>query len=113
MGTQRVSHKIVMLANGHPVFDTRIFVKEACTLAHAGYEVSIIIPATQDDRRDGVSILAVRPTSKGWQKLIIHPWRILRRALQQSRQAIYHIHDSDILVVGIVLKIAGRRVIYD
>lgn len=106
-------HEIIMLANGHPVFDTRIFVKEARTLVRAGYPVCIIIPAAQDDHRDGVSILAVPLTNKGWQKLMVNPWNILRKALQQPARAVYHIHDSDILLAGIILKLFGRKVIYD
>lgn len=102
-----------MLANGHPVYDTRVFVKEARTLVQSGYSVSIIIPANKDDQRDGVSVLAVKQTKSGWQKLLLNPWNILRKAFGEPVEAIYHIHDSDILVVGIVLKLAGRKVIYD
>ena len=110
---QKRGHDIVMLANGHPVFDTRIFVKEARTLVKAGYTVAIIIPAQEDEERDGVSILSVPLRQKGWQKLLISPFNILRKALKQPSPSVYCIHDSDILVVGIALKLLGRKVIYD
>lgn len=106
-------YDIVMLANGHPVFDTRIFIKEARTLASAGYSVCIIIPNEHSEERDGISILAVEPKYKGWEKLIVNPWNILRKALRQPRSSVYCIHDSDILVVGIVLRVLGRKVVYD
>jgi glycosyltransferase involved in cell wall biosynthesis len=104
---------VVMLANGHPPFDTRIFVKEARTLVDAGYQVSLIVPHTGDESRDGVSILAVAPSKGGFHKLLVSPWNILRKSLQQPSQSVYHIHDSDILVVGVVLRLLGRKVIYD
>jgi glycosyltransferase involved in cell wall biosynthesis len=104
---------VVMLANGHPVFDTRIFIKEARTLVQAGYKVSLVIPADQDVQHEGVSILAVPLAKKGWQKLIVNPWNILRKAWKQPATSIYHIHDSDILIIGILLKLSGRKVIYD
>lgn len=104
---------VIMLANGHSPFDTRIFVKESRSLDAAGYQVSIIVPHTRDELRDGISILAVKLTKKGWQKLIVNPWNIFKRALQQPKDALYIIHDSDILVAGLLLKLTGRKVIYD
>lgn len=106
-------YDIVMLANGHPLFDTRIFLKEARTLRAAGYSVCLIIPAKKNEERDGVSILAVEPSEKGWRQLIINPWKILKKAFSQPSSSVYHIHDSDILLVGVVLKLLGRKVIYD
>lgn len=104
---------IVMLANGHPPFDTRIFVKEARTLAAAGYAVSIILPHDKDEEKDGVKIMATAPLRNGLQKLFISPWTIFRKALRQPKQSIFVIHDSDILLTGIGLKLAGRKVVYD
>lgn len=104
---------IVMLANGHPPFDTRIFVKEARTLVAAGYKVSIIVPHSHDEQREGVSIVAAPLIRSGFDKLVISPWNILNKALKQPSRAVFHIQDSDILVVGMLLKILGRKVIYD
>lgn len=102
-----------MLANGHAPYDTRIFYKEARTLAKNGYSVSIIVPHDRNESRAGISVLAVSPNKKGWKKLVINPLNILRKALRQPAGAIFHIHDSDILLVGLVLKLLGRKVIYD
>jgi glycosyltransferase involved in cell wall biosynthesis len=104
---------IIMLANGHPPFDTRIFVKEARTLVAAGYTVSIILPHKSSESRDGVSILAVAPSKNGFHKLFISPWNILLSAMRQPSHAIFHIHDSDILMVGVILRLFSRKVIYD
>lgn len=105
--------RIIMLANGHSPFDTRIFIKEARTLSIAGYDVSIVVPYNRDEEREGISILAVPLNTQGWRKLIVNPWNILRRALKQPKDSVFHIHDSDILVVGIILRLWGRKVIYD
>jgi glycosyltransferase involved in cell wall biosynthesis len=104
---------IVMLANGHSPFDTRIFIKEARSLTAEGMRVAIVVPHDKDEIRNNVSILAVKPFRNGFEKLVISPLRILGRALKQDSSAIYHLHDSDILVVGLVLKLLGRKVIYD
>jgi glycosyltransferase involved in cell wall biosynthesis len=111
--TVRKKTSIVMLANGHPPFDTRIFLKEAISLSRAGFDVSIIVPNKSDDERDGIKIIAVPLVTKGWHKLIVTPWRIFIKSCKHSKDAIFHIHDSDILIVGVLLRIMGRRVIYD
>lgn len=105
---------IVMLANaGHKAFDTRIFQKEARTLMRAGYEVTLIIPHDKNELVDGIAIEAVPLPDRGWKQLIVCPWRIFKSALNHSRQSIFHIHDSELLLIGLLLKITGRRVIYD
>lgn len=109
----RMRRPVVMLANGHPPFDTRIFVKEARTLVQAGYTVSIILPHTADEEKDGVKIIATDPIRKGLHKLVVSPWNILMKARRQPRQSVFIIHDSDILVVGLLLKLMRRTVIYD
>jgi len=102
-----------MLANGHSAFDTRIFIKEARTLVAAGYPVSIIVPHAKAEDRDGVAINPVRVTRGGFAKLVINPWNIFRKALRQPKRSIFCIHDSDILLVGVFLKLFGRTVVYD
>ena len=104
---------VVMLANGHTPFDTRIFVKEARTLKHAGYDVSIIVPHDQDEAKDGIPVIATAPFGGGFDKLFLSPWRILGKALKQPRRSVFVIHDSEILFIGILLKLAGRKVVYD
>lgn len=105
--------RVVMLANDHAPYDTRIFHKEALTLIKNGFSVSIIIPHDRDESRAGISIIAVPVKKKGWQKLLVNPINILKKSLGQPPQSIFHIHDSNILLVGLVLKILGRTVIYD
>jgi glycosyltransferase involved in cell wall biosynthesis len=106
--------KIVMLANStHPPLDTRIFQKEAKTLFAAGFEVSIIVPHTEDFIRDGIQIIAVPLHKKGLGKLIVNPWNVFKKAWHKPRGCFFHIHDSELLVIGMLLRITGHHVVYD
>ena len=106
--------RIVMLANaGHKPLDTRIFHKEALSLTAAGFHVTLIIPHSESFSRDGVDVKAVPLPRKGWEQLLTCPYRIFRRALQEPRSAVFHLHDSELLFIGLVLACSGRRVIYD
>jgi len=108
-----VKRPVVMLANGHSPFDTRIFVKQARTLSAAGYKVSIIVPHQRDELREGVAIISTPLRRAGFGKLFLNPITIFRKAFNQPNDSIFCIHDSDILFVGLLLKVFGRTVIYD
>jgi glycosyltransferase involved in cell wall biosynthesis len=106
--------RVVMLANaGHKPLDTRIFHKEARSLQAAGREVILIIPHHEDFSRDGIRIISVPLPHKGWEQLIKCPWNILRKSLSQPKNSIFHLHDSELLKIGLILKFLGRIVIYD
>ncbi|HTH55595.1 MAG TPA: glycosyltransferase [Cyclobacteriaceae bacterium] len=106
--------KIVMLANaGHSPLDTRIFLKEAISLSNYGYEVSLIVPTQKDETVKGIAILSVPYYRGGWRKLVLCPWFVFRKALRQPKTAAFHLHDSELLVIGIWLKLLGRAVVYD
>lgn len=108
------SKKIVMMANpGHRAFDPRVFLKESRSLANAGFDVTFLVPHENDDERDGVRILSVPRYPKGWKKLVTSPWLLYRRALTLPKDSIFQLHDSELLWIGLLLKIRGRRVIYD
>jgi glycosyltransferase involved in cell wall biosynthesis len=54
------------------------------------------------------------PEAKGGlKKIIICPWNLFRKALTFPRTAIIQIHDSELLVIAFLLKMSGRKVIYD
>ncbi len=106
--------RVVMLANaGHKPFDTRIFHKEAKSLHQAGWEVIIIIPNGEDFSKEGIQIISVPLPKKGWEQLVKCPWKIFRKALKQPGNSIFHLQDSELLLVGIALKCFGRKVVYD
>lgn len=51
--------KVCILTTVHPLFDTRIFHKEAKTLVKAGYYVTLIVQHDKNDVVDGVKIIAL------------------------------------------------------
>lgn len=103
-----------MMANaGHRAFDSRIFQKEARSLVQAGFDVTLVVPHDKDEQREGVQILSVPRHAKGWGKLVLSPWLVYKRALKCPRDAVFHLHDSELLWVGILLRLRGRHLLYD
>ena len=104
----RVAH----LTSVHQVDDVRIFAKECRSLAAAGFEVTLVGPSETDGAIDGVRILGV-PSGRGrLSRMIGTSWHVLRGGVA-SRASICHFHDPELIPIGFLLKLLGRRVIYD
>lgn len=104
--------KVCHLTSVHHPDDTRIFVKECSSLARAGYEVTLVAPAPRDEVKDGVTVVAVQKKSSRLLRMIYTVNEVWRKA-KAADAALYHIHDPELLRIGLKLKHAGYRVIYD
>ena len=104
--------KICILTSVHSVFDTRIFHKEAKTLVHAGYNVTLVAQHSKNEIVDGVKIIALLKPRNRFMRIFGLTWRVFYLALRQGAN-IYHFHDPELILVGIVLRLLGKKVIYD
>ncbi|HYF79055.1 MAG TPA: glycosyltransferase family 4 protein [Symbiobacteriaceae bacterium] len=103
--------RVCHISSAHPAFDVRVFYKEARYLARQ-YETYLVIPHTQDEVVDGVSIQHVRHRRGMLGRIRNYP-AILRRALA-TKADVYHFHDPDLLPVGVLLRWVTRKpVVYD
>ncbi len=105
----RVAH----LTTVHPPFDTRIFHKEAKTLAWAGYDVTLIAQHEGNTVVEGVRVIGLPKPRNRLSRIFGLTWWAFRLALRQ-RAEIYHFHDPELLPVGVLLKsLTKAKVIYD
>lgn len=104
----RVTH----VTTNHTPFDTRIFLKECVSLASAGYDVSLVVPYTESLVRNGVRVIPILPPKNRLQRFIRSGFDAFR-ASWATKAHVYHLHDPDLLPVGWLLKLLGKRVIYD
>lgn len=101
-----------ILTSVHSALDTRVFHKQARTLAAAGYDVTLIAQHERDCCIDGVHIRALPPASGRVQRPLLW-WQILLEALR-LRADVYHIHDPELIPLALLLqRLTGRPVIYD
>jgi glycosyltransferase involved in cell wall biosynthesis len=101
------------LTTVHHPLDPRIFYKEALGLARAGYQVTVVGPGSPETAgpRAGVEIRVVPPPRSVWGR-VCNLWRVLRAAWRTGA-AFYHFHDPELLPAGLLLGLAGKRVVYD
>lgn len=105
--------KVCHLTSVHATFDTRIFLKECVSLARAGYDVSLVSNHARDERVAGVQLVAVKRAGTGRaHRMLVYTWKILFAALK-TRSEIYHFHDPELFFAGVVLKLLGKKVIFD
>jgi len=105
--------KTCALSTVHGPFDTRIFHKEAKTLARAGYDAILVAQHDGDTIVEGVRVIGLPKPKNRFARIFGLTWRAFRVALRQ-RADVYHFHDPELLPWGVLLKLFTRaKIIYD
>ena len=105
--------KVSHLTSVHSRTDTRIFLKECISLAKNGYYVSLLVADGKgDDKKSGVAIYDVGASKGRLDRMRHAPSRLLKKALQLDAD-VYHLHDPELLLIGLMLKKRGKVVIFD
>lgn len=101
-----------MITTVHSPFDIRIFHKEARSLAKVGYDVTLVAQHDKDENVDGIRIIRLQKQSNRIRRITKTTWEAYRK-VRQIDADIYHLHDPELLPIGFLLKIHGKKVIYD
>jgi glycosyltransferase involved in cell wall biosynthesis len=104
--------KIVHLTSVHPTFDIRIFYKECKTLAKNGYEVILIAKHHKEELVEGIRILPFPELKNRFLRILSSSVKMFFLAIKQ-KASIYHFHDPELIPVAVLLKLFGKKVIYD
>ncbi len=104
--------KVCVMTSAHPAFDVRIFHKECKSLARAGYEVTLVAPHQESHRIDGVIIKAVKPPAGRLERCFKTTAAVYRAAVAVDAD-VYHFHDPELVIAGLLLRARGKKVIYD
>jgi glycosyltransferase involved in cell wall biosynthesis len=103
---------VVHLTTVHGSSDTRIFRKEARTIASNGYRVALLVPHQSHATVDGVEMVPISRPNHRLGRMVIGAARAYRLA-RRMPASIYHIHDPELLLAGWCLAKSGRVVLYD
>ena len=105
--------KISHLTSAHLRGDTRIFIKQCRSLAKAGFSVSLVVADGEGHEiLDGVQVFDVGHLPGRLKRMLTTTRRVLRQAVQLDAD-LYHVHDPELIPVGLKLKSIGKRVIFD
>jgi glycosyltransferase involved in cell wall biosynthesis len=114
MGDAAKQHraKVCVLTSVHIPFDGRVFHKEACSLAKAGYEVVLIARHDKEETVAGVRVIPLPKPRSRLHRMTGVLWRLYRLAVRENAD-VYHFHDPELMIVGLLLKLRGKKVIWD
>jgi len=103
--------KICHITTVHDAYDDRIFHKECLSLAQAGFYVTLIAKYKCDDLVNGVKIYSL-PNKNSRLYRILLQFIVIVKALKVNAK-IYHFHDPELMFVGVLLRLTGKKVVYD
>jgi glycosyltransferase involved in cell wall biosynthesis len=107
-----MGNQVCVLTSVHTVEDERILLKECKSLAGAGYLVTIVAPHSQDDQISGIRVKALAKPRNRVDRLVRTSLEVYAEAMSQ-RAGVYHFHDPELIPVGLLLRLARKKVIYD
>lgn len=107
--------KITHLTSAHARYDTRIFIKMCSSLVtDENYEVSLVVADGKgDEMKNGVKIVDVGAKTGG---RISRMTTTVKKVFQKAKELnsdIYHLHDPELIPIGLKLKKLGKKVIFD
>lgn len=107
-------YKIVHLTSAHERFDTRIFLKMCASLANYDFDISLVVADGRgDDIKEGVMIYDAGAKSRSRVlRMILTTKNVFKRAIKLDAD-IYHLHDPELIPIGLKLKKLGKKVIFD
>ena len=107
--------KVCHLASHHRMNDMRIFEKECKSLAKGGFDVTLIGFGDQPKTEtiDGVRCIALFCPIKNNLELLRKRNKLSLEAALQVDADIYHLHEPELLPIGMKLKRKGKIVIFD
>ncbi|MBD2792787.1 glycosyltransferase family 4 protein [Xenorhabdus szentirmaii] len=105
--------KIAHLTSVHSRYDTRIFLKECVSLRQEKYRVSLIVADGKgNEKNNDINILDVGFLS-GRLRRIFKTTKLIYKKACEIDADIYHLHDPELIPVGLKLKKKGKLVIFD
>lgn len=104
--------KVAHLTSVHPRYDTRIFHK-MCKSLSKKYEVSLIVAdGNGDEIKNEIKIFDVGKPKDRVDRVLNTTKKVLQKALKIDAK-VYHLHDPELIPIGVKLKKIGKKVIFD
>lgn len=106
--------KVCHVTSVHPRYDGRIFRRMCSSLAQNNYDVTLLVADNRDDEiKNDVKIVHVDPKFKNRVDRIFNSSNILLPKALEVDADVYHLHDPELLKLGVMLKKRGKKVIFD
>lgn len=103
---------IIHVSSAHPWVDNRVHLREAASAARAGFRVRLIaVESALDAPPTPVEVVHL-PTRPRMRRMVLSTVQAFFLALR-SGAGVVHLHDPELTWTIPLLRLAGRRVVYD
>lgn len=103
--------KIVHVSSVHELFDNRIFWKE-CKSLNEKYDLTLVIPHDKSGIIEGIRVNGLQRESSRVKRMLVTTFQAYRQAVKEDA-VLYHLHDPELIPVGLLLRMQGKQVIFD
>jgi glycosyltransferase involved in cell wall biosynthesis len=104
---------IAHLTSAHTRYDTRVFIKMCMTLVRQSHQaIQIVADGKGDDFYNEVQIFDIGASKGRLDRIKNSPSRVFKKALELDAD-LYHLHDPELIPIGLKLKRLGKRVVFD
>lgn len=104
--------KVCHMTSAHMPEDDRVFFKECCSLAAAGYDTYLVARGDVYDK-NGVHIAGIGEVPNSRIKRMLETSKRVYEKVLSLDADVYHFHDPELLPYGLKLKKKGKKVIFD
>lgn len=103
--------RVVHLTTVHDPLDNRVFHRECRSLAAAGHEVVLLAPG-EATAVEGIRVGGLPRYGNRLCRMSLGVARAFLEALATPAD-LYHFHDPELIPAGLLLRLLGKRVVYD
>lgn len=104
--------KICLCTTVHPRYDTRIYHKFAKSLKKNFNVCLVVADGLKNENIDGIDIIDIGSYSSRFQRFYTSFFKFNFKILHIDSD-IYQINDPELIIAGLLLKMRGKKVIYD
>jgi glycosyltransferase involved in cell wall biosynthesis len=108
---RRTRFDVAHVSSAHPWTDNRVHLREAATTARHHRTLLIAVDSPTTASETGVHVVLL-PRRRRLARVVLNTSRAALIALRSGAR-IVHLHDPELLFVVPLLKVAGRRVVFD
>jgi glycosyltransferase involved in cell wall biosynthesis len=103
---------IVHVTSVHTSGDARVFHKQCCSIAEAGYDTHLVLAGEKDRTVNGVQIHSVPKASNRILRLLVTTLRVAQKAIS-LKPSVIQFHDPELIPIMLLLRAAGHKIVYD
>lgn len=104
---------VTHISSVHERCDVRIFVKECAGLRSAGYNVTLMVAdGMGPEVKSKIQIYDVGKPKSRRERIFLSTFKVFIKSLN-SDASVIHLHDPELLPFGLLLKLFGKKVIFD